>query len=148
MEQPGREADDGCILPRGPLRPFKSELFGHAKESFTGAVKENPGRIAACEGGTLFLDEIGDMAFTVQAKLLRFIQDKKYERLGDTKTRISDVRIIAATNADLEKRVTEGSFREDLYYRLNEIRLTIPPLRERSADILPMAYNFLESRTF
>ncbi|MGB8718256.1 MAG: sigma 54-interacting transcriptional regulator, partial [Desulfobacterales bacterium] len=107
------------------------------------AVRDNPGRIAACEGGTLFLDEIGDMAPSVQAKLLRFIQDKEYERLGESKVRKADVRIIAATNADLEKRVAEGRFREDLFYRLNVICLTIPPLRERPDDIMPLAMDFL-----
>jgi len=129
--------------PAVPPDLIESELFGHAKGSFTGAVRDNPGRIAACEGGSLFLDEIGDLAPSVQAKLLRFIQDKEYERLGESKVRKADVRIIAATNADLEKRVAEGRFREDLFYRLNVICLTIPPLRERPDDILPLAMDFL-----
>ncbi|MFH1135355.1 MAG: sigma-54 dependent transcriptional regulator [Pseudomonadota bacterium] len=129
--------------PAVPPDLLESELFGHVKGSFTGAVRDYPGRIAACEGGTLFLDEIGDMAPSVQAKLLRFIQDKEYERLGESKVRRADVRIIAATNADLEKRVSEGRFREDLYYRLNVICLTIPALRERRDDILPLAMDFL-----
>ena len=129
--------------PAVPPDLLESELFGHAKGAFTGAVRDNPGRIAACEGGTLFLDEIGDMTPSVQAKLLRFIQDKEYERLGESRVRKADVRIIAATNADLEKRVAEGGFREDLFYRLNVIRLTIPSLREHPEDILPLAADFI-----
>jgi two-component system, NtrC family, response regulator AlgB len=129
--------------PAVPPDLLESELFGHVRGAFTGAVLDHPGRIAACEGGTFFLDEIGDMAPSVQAKLLRFIQDKEYERLGESTPRKADVRIIAATNADLEKRVAEGRFREDLFYRLNVISLTIPPLRERLEDIMPLAMNFL-----
>ena len=129
--------------PAVPPDLLESELFGYIKGAFTGAVRDNPGRIAACEGGTLFLDEIGDMAPSVQAKLLRFIQDKEYGRLGESMPRQADVRIIAATNADLEKRVAEGRFREDLFYRLNVISLTIPPLRERPEDIMPLATDFL-----
>jgi NtrC-family two-component system response regulator AlgB len=128
--------------PALPADLLESELFGHTKGAFTGAVRDNPGRIAACEGGTLFLDEIGDMAPSVQAKLLRFIQDKEYERLGESALRKADVRIIAATNADLEKRVAEGRFREDLFYRLNVISLTIPPLRKRPEDILTLTMDF------
>jgi NtrC-family two-component system response regulator AlgB len=126
-----------------PSDLLESELFGHAKGAFTGAVRDNPGRVAYCEGGTLFLDEIGDMEPSVQAKLLRFIQDKEYERLGEATTRKANVRIIAATNAELEKRVAEGRFREDLYYRLNVISISIPPLRQRREDILPLAREFL-----
>ncbi|MEW6260097.1 MAG: sigma-54 dependent transcriptional regulator [Thermodesulfobacteriota bacterium] len=129
--------------PAIPSELLESELFGHAKGSFTGALRDNPGRIASCEGGTLFLDEIGDMALSVQAKLLRFIQDREYERLGEQRVRLADVRIIAATNSDLERRVAEGRFREDLFYRLNVIRITIPPLRSRREDILPLAKGFL-----
>jgi len=129
--------------PAVPPDLLESELFGHAKGAFTGAVRDNPGRIAACEGGTLFLDEIGDMAPSVQAKLLRFIQDKEYERLGESIVRKADVRIIAATNADLKERVAEGRFREDLFYRLNVICLTIPMLRDRPDDIMPLAMDFL-----
>ncbi len=129
--------------PAVPSELLESELFGHAKGAFTGAVRDHPGRIAACEGGTLFLDEIGDMAPSVQAKLLHFIQEKEYERLGEAKPRKADVRVIAATNADIEKRVAEGFFREDLFYRLNVISLTLPPLRERPEDIVPLALDFL-----
>jgi NtrC-family two-component system response regulator AlgB len=129
--------------PAVPAELLESELFGHAKGAFTGAVRDNPGRIAACEGGTLFLDEIADMAPAVQAKLLRFIQDKEYERLGEATPRKADVRIIAASNADLERLVTEGRFREDFFYRLNVISLTIPPLRERPEDIMQLAMDFL-----
>jgi len=129
--------------PAVPPDLLESELFGHARGAFTGAVRDNPGRIAACDGGTLFLDEIGEMATPVQAKLLRFIQDKEYERLGDQVLRKANVRIIAATNADLAKLTSSGRFREDLYYRLNVISLTIPPLREHPEDIIPLAQEFL-----
>ena len=129
--------------PAIPSELLESELFGHAKGAFTGAVRDNPGRIAACEGGTLFLDEIGDMPPAVQAKLLRFIQDKEYERLGESVSRKADVRIIAATNAELKDRVADGRFREDLFYRLNVISLTVPPLRERPEDILALSLDFL-----
>ena len=131
--------------PAVPPDLLESEFFGHSKGAFTGATRDYPGRISVCEGGTLFLDEIGDLAPSVQAKLLRLIQDKEYERLGEAIPRKADVRIIAATNADLEKRLAEGRFREDLYYRLNVISLTIPPLRERPEDIIPLALDFLSS---
>jgi NtrC-family two-component system response regulator AlgB len=129
--------------PAVPLDLLESDLFGHAIGAFTGAVRDNPGRIAACEGGTIFLDEIGDMPLSLQSKLLRFIQDKEYERLGESTARKADVRIIAATNADLEMRVAEDRFREDLFYRINVIRLTVPPLRQRPEDIMPLATDFL-----
>jgi NtrC-family two-component system response regulator AlgB len=129
--------------PAIPPDLLESELFGHAKGAFTGAVRDYPGRIAACEGGTLFLDEIADITAPVQAKLLRFIQDKEYERLGESVSRRADVRIVAATNADLEQMVSDGRFREDLFYRLNVISLTVPPLRERREDIPAMAKDFL-----
>jgi two-component system, NtrC family, response regulator AlgB len=122
---------------------LESELFGHIKGAFTGAIQDNPGRIATCEGGTLLLDEIGDLPLTIQAKLLRFIQDREYERVGDHVTRKADVRLIAATNMDIEKAVQEGRFREDLYYRLNVILIRIPPLRERQDDILSIADKLL-----
>ncbi len=129
--------------PAVPTDLLESELFGHAKGAFTGAVKESPGRIAACEGGTLFLDEIGDMPLPIQAKLLRFIQDKEYERLGETLSRKANVRIITATNVNLEQRVAEGRFREDLFYRINVISIAVLPLRERREDILAIARDFL-----
>jgi two-component system, NtrC family, response regulator AlgB len=128
--------------PAVPTELLESELFGHTKGAFTGAVKENPGRIAACEGGTLFLDEVGDMALSIQAKLLRFIQDKEYERLGETLSRKANVRIITATNVNLEQRVAEGRFREDLFYRINVISVNVLPLRERREDIMTIAQDF------
>lgn len=143
------------LSPRG-RRPFvvvncptlseellTSELFGHAKGSFTGAVRDQPGRVEAAEGGTLFLDEIGDISPSLQAKLLRFIEEKEFERLGENKTRRADVRTIAATNRDLEDQMRKGLFREDLLYRLNVIELELPPLRERPEDIVRLAQRFL-----
>jgi len=122
---------------------LESELFGHVKGAFTGALRDNQGRIAACEGGTLFLDEIGDLPSSLQAKLLRFIQEREYEQVGDSKTRHADVRIITATNADLEKAVKEGRFREDLYYRLNVIQIEMLPLSARPDDISDLANGML-----
>jgi NtrC-family two-component system response regulator AlgB len=122
---------------------LESELFGHVKGAFTGALRDHPGRIAACEGGTLFLDEISDLPLAVQAKLLRFLQEKAYERIGDLETRKANVRIITATNVDLELAVKDKRFREDLFYRLNVVELFIPPLRQRREDILPLADRLL-----
>ena len=122
---------------------LESELFGHVKGAFTGAVRDNPGRVAACEGGTLFLDEIGDLPLTLQPKLLRFVQEREYERVGDAITRKADMRLITATNVDLEKAVKEGRFREDLFFRLNVIQVEIPPLRERPDDIVMLAEKLL-----
>src|SRR5439155_5058457 len=118
---------------------LESELFGHVKGAFTGSVRDNPGRIAATEGGTLFLDEIGDLPLSLQPKLLRFVQDREYERVGDHTTRRSDVRLVAATNVNLEDAVKAGSFRQDLLYRLNVIQIVVPPLRERADDIVSLA---------
>ncbi|NJD61850.1 MAG: sigma-54-dependent Fis family transcriptional regulator [Deltaproteobacteria bacterium] len=129
--------------PSLPAELLESELFGHAKGAFTGAVRDNPGRIASCEGGTLFLDEIGDLSLSLQPKLLRFLQDREYERLGDPSTRKADVRIMTATNRDLEEEVKTGRFREDLLYRLNVIQIEIPPLRGRTEDISPVAERLL-----
>jgi len=120
-----------------------SELFGHARGAYTGAVQDQAGRVEAAEGGTLFLDEIGELSPGLQAKLLRFVQDHEFERVGETRTRRADVRVIAATNRDLDADVRAGRFREDLLYRLNVVELTLPPLRERAEDILPLAHNFL-----
>jgi NtrC-family two-component system response regulator AlgB len=120
-----------------------SELFGHARGAFTGAVKDTPGRVEAAEGGTLFLDEIGEISPALQAKLLRFLQERRYERVGETTTRTADVRIVAATNRDLDAEVRAGRFREDLLYRLDVLSVTVPPLRERPEDVLDMARRFL-----
>ncbi|HVZ75315.1 MAG TPA: sigma-54 dependent transcriptional regulator [Polyangia bacterium] len=120
-----------------------SELFGHAKGAFTGAVRDQPGRVEVAEGGTLFLDEIGDLPASLQAKLLRFIQEKRFERVGETRTRKADVRVLAATNRDLEADVRSGRFREDLLFRLNVVEVRVPSLRERREDIVPMAMRFL-----
>lgn len=122
---------------------LESELFGHARGAFTGAVTTNPGRIARCEGGTLFLDEIAELPIGLQPKLLRFVQDREYERVGDPTTRNADVRFVAATNRDLAAAVREGRFREDLFYRLNVVEISVPPLRLCREDILPLAQRFL-----
>lgn len=122
---------------------LSSELFGHVKGAFTGAIKDQIGRIESCDRGTLFLDEIGDLSLSIQPKLLRFIQDREYERVGDCETRKSEVRIIAATNINLEEAVKEKKFREDLFFRLNVFELQIPPLRERREDIQILSENML-----
>src|SRR5690606_17832874 len=123
---------------------LESELFGHARGAFTGASASTRGRVGHAEGGSLLLDEIGDFPLALQPKLLRFIEEKVYERVGDPVTRRADVRILAATNHDLPAQVNEGRFRADLYYRLNVLTITLPPLRERPEDILPLATGFLE----
>ncbi len=122
-----------------------SELFGHAKGAFTGAVRDQEGRVEAAEGGTLFLDEIAEIPLGLQAKLLRFLQDKQFERLGETRTRSADVRVVAATNRRLEEEVRAGRFRDDLYYRLNTLEVTLPPLRDRPEDLQSLAQSFLAS---
>ncbi|HYL04532.1 MAG TPA: sigma-54 dependent transcriptional regulator [Thermoanaerobaculia bacterium] len=129
--------------PALPAELLESELFGHARGAFTGATHGNPGRVTLAEGGTLLLDEIADLPLALQPKLLRFIQDREYERVGDPTPRRADVRILAATNRDLEHGVREGRFREDLFYRLNVLSLEIPPLRERRQDIRPLAERLL-----
>jgi NtrC-family two-component system response regulator AlgB len=123
---------------------LESELFGHARGAFTGAVEATEGKVAAAEGGTLFLDEIGDLPTALQPKLLRFVQERVYERVGESRTRTGDVRILAATNRDLEAEVAAGRFREDLLYRLNVIEITMPPLRERRRDIPTLANHLLQ----
>ena len=122
---------------------LESELFGHEKGAFTGAVGTKMGRFEAADGGTLFLDEIGDIPGNVQMKLLRVIQEREFERVGGLKTIKVDVRLITATNQDLEKAVKEGKFREDLYYRLQVVQISIPPLRERKEDIPPLVEHFI-----
>ena len=122
---------------------LESELFGHVRGAFTGAVQDTQGKVAAAEGGTLFLDEIGDLPLPLQPKLLRLLQEKRYERVGETRTRACDIRILAATNRDLQDAVVKGAFREDLFYRLNVFEVTLPPLRIRRKDILPMAEHLI-----
>ena len=126
-----------------PETLLESELFGHEKGSFTGALQRRIGRLEAADGGTLFLDEIGDLPFTVQIKLLRFLQEKEFERLGSNTPLRVDVRIIAATHCDLEAAVRQRTFREDLYYRLVVVPIFLPPLRERPGDIPPLIDHFL-----
>jgi two-component system NtrC family response regulator len=124
---------------------FESEMFGHKRGSFTDAKNDRVGRFEMAHRGTIFLDEIGDLDLNSQVKLLRVLQDRTYEILGDSRTRIVDVRIICATNRDLQKMVAEGKFREDLYYRINLITVTLPPLRERPGDIPLLANYFLNN---
>ena len=126
-----------------PETLLESELFGHEKGSFTGALFTRAGRFEMAHGGTLFLDEIGDISPTVQVKLLRFLEEREFERVGGNKTYKVDVRIVAATHRDLPKRIEEGAFREDLYYRLNVIQMHIPALRDRGNDIALLAHHFL-----
>ncbi len=122
---------------------LESELFGHVKGAFTGALKDTWGKVAAADEGTLFLDEIGEVPLEIQPKLLRLLQDREYERVGDTRTRKANVRLIAATNRDLAAEVAAGRFREDLYYRLKVIGVEMPALADRPADLLPLAENYL-----
>jgi Nif-specific regulatory protein len=126
-----------------PDNLLESELFGYERGAFTGASHTKAGRLEEANGGTVFLDEIGELSLKLQAKLLRFIQEREFERLGSTRTRKVDVRVIAATNRDLAEATHEGSFREDLYYRLNVFPIQVPPLRERREDIPPLLNHFL-----
>jgi NtrC-family two-component system response regulator AlgB len=123
---------------------LESDLFGHVRGAFTGAVQDTVGKITIAEGGTLFLDEIGDLPLTMQPKLLRLLQDKQYERVGDTRTRVCDLRIMAASNHDLAAAIAAGTFREDLLYRLNVMEVTLPSLRQRRKDILALADHLLD----
>jgi NtrC-family two-component system response regulator AlgB len=122
---------------------LESELFGHARGAFTGAIRDTVGKVAVAAGGTLFLDEIGDLPPALQPKLLRLLQEKQFERVGETRTQASDVRILAATNRNLEAETAAGKFRDDLLYRLNVIEISLPPLRERRRDLLPLAQHLL-----
>ena len=139
-EQPFVKINCGAI----PDNLLEAELFGYNKGSFTGAMRDKPGKVEVANGGTLFLDEIGDLPLHLQAKLLTLIQDKEFERIGDVKPRKVDVRFITATNRDLKNMVKEGSFREDLYYRLSVVNIELPPLRERREDIPHLVNFFLE----
>jgi two-component system response regulator AtoC len=138
-ERPFVKINCGAI-PEGLL---ESEFFGHEKGAFTGAVARRTGRFEHADGGTLFLDEIGDLPLALQVKLLRVIQDREFERVGGNKTLHVDVRMVVATNRDLEAMVAAGTFRSDLYYRLNVVTLPVPPLRRRPADIPLLASHFL-----
>jgi sigma-54 dependent transcriptional regulator, flagellar regulatory protein len=129
-------------IPRDLL---ESELFGHEKGAFTHAIRSRPGRFEMADHGTIFLDEIGELDMTLQVKILRVIQEKEFERVGASTTSKVDVRIVAATNRDLEHEVNQGRFREDLFYRLNVIPIHLPPLREREEDILLLGRHFLDS---
>jgi len=127
-----------------PKELYESEFFGHARGAFTGAIKDRAGRFETAEGGTIFLDEIGEVPLELQSKLLRVLQEKRYERVGEDRTRLADVRIVGATNRDLKKEVAAGRFREDLYYRLNVFPIQVPRLRERADDIAVLAKHFIE----
>jgi len=127
-----------------PKELYESEFFGHARGAFTGAIKDRAGRFETAEGGTIFLDEIGEVPLELQNKLLRVLQEKCYERVGEDRTRFADVRIVGATNRDLKKEAATGRFREDLYYRLNVFPIQVPTLRERVEDIPLLAKHFIE----
>jgi DNA-binding NtrC family response regulator len=147
LQQRGRRKDKPLVRVNCACIPkelYESEFFGHARGAFTSAVKDRVGRFEAAAGGTLFLDEIGEIPLELQSKLLRVLQEKCYERVGEDRTRHTDVRIVAATNRDLKKEVAAGRFREDLYYRLNVFPIEVAPLRERKDDIPLLAAHFVE----
>jgi DNA-binding NtrC family response regulator len=123
---------------------LESELFGHTKGAFTGAIRDREGKFESADGGTIFLDEIGEITPAIQVKLLRFLQNREFERVGENNVRKVDVRVIAATNKKIIDSLEEGSFREDLYYRLNAVKISLPPLRERPEDILLLTYHFVK----
>lgn len=127
-----------------PDNLLESELFGHVRGAFTGAVQSRAGRFEQAHGGTIFLDEIGDLPLELQAKLLRVLQEREFQRLGSSETVRVDVRVIAATNCDLEQRIEQGRFREDLYYRLNVVPIHMPPLRRRAGDVPMLARHFVD----
>ena len=127
-----------------PKELFESEFFGHVKGAFTGAYRDRVGRFQLADGGTIFLDEISEIPMELQGKLLRVLQESEFERVGDDVTRSVDVRVIAATNRNLEQRIVDGQFREDLFYRLSVFPVDVPPLRERGEDIVQLAQHFLE----
>ncbi len=126
-----------------PAELVESELFGHERGAFTGAVERKPGRLEMARGGTIVLDEVAALAPGVQSKLLRVLEERTFERLGGTETLRIDARLIALTNADLARAVAAGSFREDLFYRLNVVTIAVPPLRERTADVVPLAAHLM-----
>jgi DNA-binding NtrC family response regulator len=147
LHQRGRRKDKPLVRVNCACIPkelYESEFFGHARGAFTSAVKDRVGRFEAAAGGTLFLDEIGEIPLELQSKLLRVLQEKCYERVGEDRTRHTDVRIVAATNRDLKKEVAAGRFREDLYYRLNVFPVEVAPLRDRKDDIPMLAAHFVE----
>lgn len=131
-----------CAAVSGEL--FESEFFGHVKGAFTGAVKDRPGRFQLADGGTIFLDEVGELSLRMQGKLLRVLQEKQFERVGEDRTTTVDVRVIAATNRDLWSEVEAGNFRQDLFYRLSVFPIHLPPLRERLEDVEPLTRHFLK----
>jgi NtrC-family two-component system response regulator AlgB len=146
LRRQSRRADRPFVTVHCPMLSsdlMSSTLFGHRRGAFTGAVADAAGKVEEAEGGTLFLDEVVDLSADAQARLLRFLNDRTYERLGEAKERRADVRLIAATNRPLEEEVRAGRFREDLFFRLNVITLTLPPLRDRREDALPLARHYL-----